>query len=232
MQEVDNEFYERADAQIHLSNDQINERATFGTVSASNMYATARFNAWCSACGWNNGKEMAASKQETLDYFVAEYRKMLEENLDDYIDNFESYMRSGKRHPTSEAKSRRKAETIWPVCLDELDLLVLLKSTFMNPSKVSRNKLSSLTDLPNIGKAGECDLKILGIFDPKDLIGKCPYQMYESLCLKTQVLHDPCVIDVFISITRFMNGEDAKPWWAYTEERKEKRTKNRASFGA
>ncbi|USH01089.1 DUF3144 domain-containing protein [Grimontia kaedaensis] len=93
MQEIDDEFYERADAHIHLSNDQISETATFGKVSASNMYATARFNAWISACGWDNGEEMAASKQETLDYFVTEYRKMLEENLDDYIENFESYMR-------------------------------------------------------------------------------------------------------------------------------------------
>lgn len=93
MQEVDEEFYERADEHIHLSNDQINEKATLGKVSASNMYAVARFNAWVSACGWNSGDEMAASKEETLEYFVTEYRKMLEENLDDYIENFESYMR-------------------------------------------------------------------------------------------------------------------------------------------
>lgn len=93
MQEVDDEFYERADAHIHLSNDQISEKATLGKVSASNMYATARFNAWVSACGWNNGQEMADAKQETLEYFVAEYRKMLEENLTDYSENFESYMR-------------------------------------------------------------------------------------------------------------------------------------------
>lgn len=93
MQEVDDEFYERADAHIHLSNDQINEKTTRGKVSASNMYATARFNAWVSACGCNNGQEMAKSKQETLDYFVTEYRKMLEENLDDYIENFEAYIR-------------------------------------------------------------------------------------------------------------------------------------------
>lgn len=100
----------------------------------------------------------------------------------------------------------------------------------MNPNKVSRNKLTSLTDLPNIGKAGEADLKMLGIFTPEDLVGKCPYQMHELLCLKTKVMHDPCVIDVFISITRFMNGEDPKPWWAYTAERKEKRVKSMASF--
>ena len=95
MHEFDDEFYERADAHIHLSNDQISEQATRGKVSASNMYATARFNAWVSACGWNNGQEMAASKQDTLEYFVAEYRKMLEANLDDYIENFDSYMRPG-----------------------------------------------------------------------------------------------------------------------------------------
>lgn len=93
MQEVDEEFYKRADAHIRLSNDQVNEKATLGKVSASNMYATARYNAWISACGWNNGQEMAESKQETLDYFVTEFRKMLEENLNDYIENFESYMR-------------------------------------------------------------------------------------------------------------------------------------------
>ncbi|WP_370084949.1 DUF3144 domain-containing protein [Neptunomonas phycophila] len=96
MQEVDEKFYERADAHIHLSNDQINEKATLGKVSASNMYATARFNAWVSACGWNSAEEMSNSKQETLEYFVAEYRKMLEENLDDYIKNFDSYMRAGE----------------------------------------------------------------------------------------------------------------------------------------
>ena len=93
MQGVDDEFYARADAHIHLSNNQISEKIGVGKVSASNMYATARFNAWVSACGWNSGQEMAKAKQETLEYFVTEYRKMLNENLDDYISNFESYMR-------------------------------------------------------------------------------------------------------------------------------------------
>jgi hypothetical protein len=97
VQEVDDEFYERADVHIHLSNSQISEKVGIGKVSASNMYATARFNAWVSACGWHSGKDMAEAKQETLEYFVTEYRKMLEENLDDYIANFESYMRPSER---------------------------------------------------------------------------------------------------------------------------------------
>ena len=92
MQEVDDEFYERADAHIHLSNDQISEKVGSGKVSASFMYAVARFNSWVSACGWNSSNEMAESKEETIEYFVTEYRKMLEENMDDYISNFESYI--------------------------------------------------------------------------------------------------------------------------------------------
>ena len=93
MQDTDDEFYIRADAHIHLSNDQITEQIGRGKVSASMMYATARFNAWVSACGWHSSEEMLGAKGETIEYFVTEYRKMLEENIDDYIEHFETYMK-------------------------------------------------------------------------------------------------------------------------------------------
>jgi hypothetical protein len=88
---ADDAFYERADAHIHLSNDQLNQ-VTRGKVSASMLYGTARFNAWVSACGFASGQGMAEARNGTIDYFVAEYRKMLEDNLDDYIANFDKYM--------------------------------------------------------------------------------------------------------------------------------------------
>ena len=81
----------------------------------------------------------------------------------------------------------------------------------------------------------EKDLLSIGINQPSDLIGKSPYQMYEELCAKTATKHDPCVLDVFISITRFMAGEDPKPWWKYTRERKEylkEQTDNKEQKGA
>jgi hypothetical protein len=90
--DTDPKFYDRADAHIHLSNDQMSE-VSCGKVSASMMYAAARFNAWVSACGFDSRAEMAKSKGETLEYFVAEYRKMLEENLDEYIEKFEQHMK-------------------------------------------------------------------------------------------------------------------------------------------
>jgi hypothetical protein len=90
----------------------------------------------------------------------------------------------------------------------------------MNPTKVIRERVSTLTDLPNIGTAMQGDLNLLGITQPQDLIGRCPYQMYEQLCDITGASHDPCVIDVFISITSFINGGEARPWWEFTAERK------------
>jgi len=91
-QEVDPEFFKRADAHIHLSNDQLAKVDSRGKVSASTMYATARFNAWISACGFSSSQQMAEAREEMLGYFIEQYRAMLEENLDDYIANFEKYM--------------------------------------------------------------------------------------------------------------------------------------------
>jgi len=93
-QEIDEQFYERADAHIHLSNEQAHSIGR-GKVSASMMYATARFNAWVSATGFSEKEQMASARQETIEYFIEQYRSMLENNLDDYISNFESYMQVG-----------------------------------------------------------------------------------------------------------------------------------------
>ena len=92
MQEVDDEFYERADAHIQLSNEQITEKIGRGKVSASFMFSVARFNAYITAARWNSRDELIAAKEDAMEYFVSEYRKMLEENLDDHIENFDEYM--------------------------------------------------------------------------------------------------------------------------------------------
>ena len=89
--DIDKDFYNRADAIIHLANDQL-AGISRGKVSASCMYATARFNAWVSACGHASAEDMAAAKEETVEYFTKQYRAMLEENMDDYIGKFGEYM--------------------------------------------------------------------------------------------------------------------------------------------
>ncbi len=90
----------------------------------------------------------------------------------------------------------------------------------MSPAKVVREDVVRLTDLPNVGASLASDLQLIGISQPAELRGRDPYAMYETLCAVTGVRHDPCVIDVFISVTQFMNGEPAAVWWQFTEERK------------
>jgi Pathogenicity locus len=97
---------------------------------------------------------------------------------------------------------------------------------------MDRSNYTELKQLPNIGPAGAGDLRLLGINVPVDLIGQDPYAMYQNLCRVTNKRHDPCVIDVFIAAVRFMSGEEAKPWWFYTPERKAKLGKSESRSGS
>jgi hypothetical protein len=90
--QLDDAFYQRADAHIHLANDQVSD-APHELVNASLLFAAARFSAFASARGFASGESMAAKRQETIDYFVTGFRQMLEGNLDAYIKNFDAYMR-------------------------------------------------------------------------------------------------------------------------------------------
>jgi hypothetical protein len=89
--QFDDAFYQRADAHIHLSNDQL-KGASREAVNASSLFAAARFSAFISAGGFASGEAMAAKKEETVEYFTTGFRQMLEANLDAYIRNFGSYV--------------------------------------------------------------------------------------------------------------------------------------------
>lgn len=89
----DQPFFDRADAHIQLSNEQTLQESA-GKVSASMLFASARFAAFITARGHDSREIMKAKRDEDIAYFVDEYRKMLADNLDDYIENFDDYMKS------------------------------------------------------------------------------------------------------------------------------------------
>lgn len=90
----------------------------------------------------------------------------------------------------------------------------------MNPAKVDRRRLHQFTDLPNVGKAFAKDLELLGFTSPVQLTAQDPVALYDRLGELTRTRQDPCVLDTLMSITRFMDGEQARAWWHYTDERK------------
>ena len=103
----------------------------------------------------------------------------------------------------------------------------------MKPTKSIRAKhrpvepkaidMRTLQQLPNVGPSIAGDLRRLGYAVPRDLAGQDPLVMYHRLCALTNARQDPCVLDVFISVVRFMDGAPARPWWFYTAERKRRR---------
>ncbi|HEC60530.1 hypothetical protein LCGC14_2250030 [marine sediment metagenome] len=90
-------FFDRSDRFIHLANEQINEGIKAGQVSTAFMYGLARYTAWFTASGWTTAKDMADAKAETIDFFVTEYRQMLELNMDDYINQFDEYIQTSEK---------------------------------------------------------------------------------------------------------------------------------------
>lgn len=90
----------------------------------------------------------------------------------------------------------------------------------MHPDKVKRETTDSLTDLPNVGASMARSLRSIGIHHPVQLVGRNPVELYGELCEATASRQDPCVLDVLMSVTDFMNGGEPKVWWAYTPQRK------------
>lgn len=98
----------------------------------------------------------------------------------------------------------------------------------MNPAKVIRDQVKTLTDLPNIGKTVAHDLMQIGISRPDQLRGEDPFELYVRMCEAFGMRQDPCMLDVLISITDFMDGGEPSVWWSYTPERKARYGENTA----
>lgn len=84
----------------------------------------------------------------------------------------------------------------------------------------SAGEARRLQDVPNIGPSIAADLRALGIAEPRQLVGKDPYQLYARSNKQAGVRQDPCLADCFIAAVRFMEGAPPRPWWHYTNERK------------
>jgi hypothetical protein len=95
-----------------------------------------------------------------------------------------------------------------------------MKKLSADATGTDRSQLTDLEQLPNVGPAVAADLRLLGVARPDDLIGRDPYALYDELCRMTRQRHDPCLLDTFLAAVRFLGGEPARPWWAYTAERK------------
>jgi len=89
--EKDKEFFTMADAFIEVANSN-SGKADQGKVSATFLYAAARFNTFLVASASSSADELASRKKEAIQYFLAEYEKMLDEHFADYTENYSTYI--------------------------------------------------------------------------------------------------------------------------------------------
>ena len=84
-------FVKRADEYINLANEQLNttDDLTPGAVSASFLFGAARFNAWVAACEFESADNMREAKEEVIDYFLKEYKQMLNQHIESHIEAFD-----------------------------------------------------------------------------------------------------------------------------------------------
>ena len=92
----------------------------------------------------------------------------------------------------------------------------------MSPAKVCRDHLRKLTDRPNVGPRIAGLLDAAGVDQPEDLRAWDGYALYQAMCASQSTRLDPCVLDVCLSTTRFVQGEAPRSWWTFTAERKER----------
>jgi hypothetical protein len=77
-----------------------------------------------------------------------------------------------------------------------------------------------LTQMPNIGPAVARKLERLGVTRQEDLHGRDGEQLFAELCARDGRAHDPCLLDTFVAAVAYVNDGDARPWWAFSRERK------------
>jgi len=84
----DKEFYELADAHIALCNTHMG-KVKPAKVSASMLFAAARFNAFVIYASSENKAQFLLEKEAAIGYFMQEYEKYLRENVDEHLSRYE-----------------------------------------------------------------------------------------------------------------------------------------------
>lgn len=84
-------FRALADSFINLANEHYQQDGD-GKIGYAMLYAAARFNAFIVATTAGDVKDLTNEKDQATDFFSEQYRKMFKENIEDYLENFDTYI--------------------------------------------------------------------------------------------------------------------------------------------
>ncbi|HRK77288.1 MAG TPA: DUF3144 domain-containing protein [Thiobacillus sp.] len=84
----DKPFWDMADSFIQLANTHLDGEKP-SRVSASALFAAARFNAFVIAAATESKAQLIAEKETAIAYFMNQYESMLRENLDEHMARYD-----------------------------------------------------------------------------------------------------------------------------------------------
>jgi len=86
----DKEFWDLADSFIQLANTHL-DKVKPSRVSASALFAAARFNAFVIAAATESKEQLIAEREAAIAYFLNQYESMLRENLDEHLARYDQH---------------------------------------------------------------------------------------------------------------------------------------------
>ena len=85
-------FFELTDAFIDLAN-QKGADIDATEMSEAMIYAAARYSAYTIASSCENPQELIDDERDATKHFVHHFKTLLIDNLNDYLDNFDTYLK-------------------------------------------------------------------------------------------------------------------------------------------
>jgi len=86
---------------------------------------------------------------------------------------------------------------------------------------VVRNKPDELREIPGVGVKTAADMRDIGIDKVKDLKGRDPEDLYDTLCFKKGVTIDRCMLYVFRCAVYYASTDDHDAellkWWNWKD---------------
>ncbi len=86
------QFWDTVDAFLDAANSTAQE-CDPGVVASAVMYAAARYCAFNIACFSESRKDFLDDSANSVSHFTAEFKKLLQENMEDYGENFKVYLK-------------------------------------------------------------------------------------------------------------------------------------------
>jgi len=83
------QYWKNVEAFIQQANELAAEQG-MDSVSSGLLFAAARFSAFNAATKYNDAEQLNQDKEEAVKYFTSLFRKMFDENMEEYSQHFDS----------------------------------------------------------------------------------------------------------------------------------------------